>query len=399
MPMPPRARIRSQARAVLPAGTLLLIALAAGALAGCDAAAAPAQPPANAERRLPLGSLRLPPGFDLRLFAPDVPGARSLALSPSGVLYVGTRKEGKVYAVLDRDRDGRAERVLTIARGLEQPNGVAFRDGALYVAEVSRILRFDGIERRLEKPPRPVVVTAAFPRDEHHGWKFIRFGPDGLLYVPVGAPCNVCDRDEPLYASLTRLRPDGTGLAVYAHGIRNTVGFDWQPGTGVLWFTENGRDLMGDDVPPDELNRAPRAGLHFGFPHCHGAAIPDPQHGPRGGAAGCRQYTPPALALGPHVAALGMRFYTGRMFPAAYRGQIFYAEHGSWNRSRPIGYRVMTVRFEGGRAVAATPFVAGWLGRSGKAWGRPVDVEVAADGALLISDDEAGAIYRVTHRR
>lgn len=353
--------------------------------------AAPAR--AENERGLPLGSIRLPPGFRISLFSGAVPGARSLALSPGGVLYVGTRDQGRVYALLDRDRDGRAERVVTVARGLDTPNGVAFRDGALYVAEVSRVLRFDGIDGRLPDPPAPRVVSAAFPRDRAHGWKFIRFGPDGRLYVPVGAPCNVCDPERPIYASLTRLSPAGGEPEIFARGIRNTVGFDWQPGTRELWFTENGRDRMGDEVPPDELNRAPRPGMHFGFPYCHGRGIRDPEYGNR---RPCSETTPPAIELGPHVAALGMRFYTGAMFPAEYRNQVFIAEHGSWNRSDPIGYRVTLVKVQGDRALSYETFAEGWL-RGRRAWGRPVDVEVMPDGALLVSDDEAGAIYRIAY--
>lgn len=372
-------------------GSLLaaLLVLAGGSEAGAQR---------GREERLPLSSLRLPPGFTISVFSSELPGARSLALSPGGILYVGTRREGRVYAVSDRDRDGRADKVWTIARGLDQPNGVAWRDGALYVAEVSRILRFDGIDSRLDKPPAPRVVSSAYPEDTHHGWKFIRFGPDGSLYVPVGAPCNVCARKEPIFSTITRLAPGKNRPEIFARGIRNTVGFDWQPGTGVLWFTENGRDRLGDDVPPDEINRAPRAGLHFGFPQCHGR-IPDPELGPRDGAAGCRQFEQPALELGPHVAALGMRFYTGEMFPAAYRNQVFLAEHGSWNRSKPIGYRITLARIEGDRAVSSETFAEGWLRPNGRAWGRPVDVEVAADGALLVSDDEADAVYRITYGR
>jgi glucose/arabinose dehydrogenase len=355
-------------------------------------AAAAASP--RDERGLPLGSIELPPGFRISLFSGEVPGARSMALSPGGVVYVGTRDQGRVYALVDRDRDGRAERVYTVARGLDTPNGVAFRDGALYVAEVSRVLRLPGIDGRLENPPAPRVVSSAFPSDRHHGWKFIRFGPDGLLYVPVGAPCNKCDRERPIYASITRLRPGGGDPEIVARGVRNTVGFDWQPGTGVLWFTENGADRMGDDTPPDELNRAPRAGLHFGYPYCHGKGMRDPEFGER---RPCRETAPPAIELGPHVAALGMRFYTGRMFPAEYRNQVFLAEHGSWNRSEKIGYRVMLVRIEGDRAVSYEPFAEGWL-RGGNEWGRPVDVEVMPDGALLVSDDAAGAVYRISYQ-
>jgi glucose/arabinose dehydrogenase len=346
---------------------------------------------AGRQAELPLSTLHLPPGFTITLFSGAVPGARSLALSPGGVLYVGTQ-EGKVYALVDRDRDGRADRVYTVAQGLHTPNGVAVRGGALYVAEISQVLRFDGMDDHLEHPAQPVAVGPAFPTDRAHGWKFIRFGPDGQLYVPVGAPCNICEIKDP-YASITRMRADGSGREIYARGIRNTVGFDWQPGTGVLWFTDNGRDWLGDDSPPDELDRAPHAGLHFGYPFCHGGDLPDPKFG-----AGhpCSQFTPPAIKLGPHVAALGMRFYTGTMFPAEYRNQIFLAEHGSWNRSNPIGYRVSLVKVEGNRALSYQPFVEGWLA-GGHEWGRPVDVEVAPDGALLVSDDKAGAIYRIAY--
>jgi glucose/arabinose dehydrogenase len=317
-----------------------------------------------------------------------------MALSPAGTLFVGTRNEGKVYAILDRGNKGRADEVVTIASGLNMPNGVAFRDGALYVAEIGRVLRFDGIEGRLKSPPKPVVVNDTFPKDTHHGWKFLRFGPDGYLYVPVGAPCNVCERKDPRYAAIHRMKPDGTGLEIFAEGVRNTVGFDWDPETKELWFTDNGRDRMGDDRPPDELNRAPRKGMHFGFPYRHGKGISDPEYGSR---AGGRDLTKPEMELGPHVASLGMRFYTGTMFPAAYRNQIFIAEHGSWDRSSPIGYRVTVVRRKDGRAAGYEVFAEGWLqGRS--AWGRPVDVQVMPDGALLVSDDKAGAIYRIRYQ-
>ena len=341
---------------------------------------------------LPLESIRLPDGFRIGLYA-RVPNARSMALSPNRVLYVGTRDGGEVYAVTDADGDGIGERVVTIAEGLNVPNGVAWREGSLYVAETGRVLRFDGIDEALDAPPEPAVVTDDYPTERHHGWKFIRFGPDGWLYVPVGAPCNICD-PEPPYASITRIRPDGTGREIYARGVRNSVGFDWHPVTGELWFTDNGRDRLGDDAPPDELNRAPEPGLHFGYPHCHGGDISDPEFGD---ARPCSGFTPPAQKLGPHVAGLGLRFYTGDMFPAEYRNQIFIAEHGSWNRSRKIGYRVSLVRLDGsGNAVAYEPFAEGWL-QGEEEWGRPVDVLVMPDGALLVSDDEAGAIYRITY--
>lgn len=336
----------------------------------------------------------MPPGFKIDYYSKQVPGARSMTLSPKGTLFVGTRHEGKVYALRDLDGDGKAEQVFTIAAGLPQPNGVAFRDGSLYVMEPQRLLRFDGIEDKLGTPSKPVVVKADFPSEKQHSWKFIAFGPDAKLYVPIGAPCNACEKEGPLFASITRMNPDGSDFEVFARGIRNTVGFDWRREDGVLWFTENGRDRMGDDVPPDELNRAPQAGLNFGFPRCHGAKNPDPK---LGSPEDCARFTPPVLELGAHVAALGMRFYDGTMFPPEYRGQIFIAEHGSWNRSSKVGYRVMRVKLEGNRAVAYEAFAQGWLGPKGEVWGRPVDLQVMPDGALLVSDDKSGAIYRIAY--
>ena len=344
---------------------------------------------------LQLDKITLPSGFVIDNYAPDVPGARSLALGSDGTVFVSTRmRAGKVYALPNRDGDDRADEVITIASGLNVPNGVAFRDGALYVAEISRVLRFDNIEARLRDPPEPGVVKDGFPTERHHGWKFIAFGPDGKLYVQVGAPCNVCEKADERFATIMRMNPDGSDLEVFARGVRNSVGRDWHPSTGELWFTDNGRDLLGDDRPPDELNRAPQAGLHFGFPYCHGGDIPDPQYGRE---RPCSEFTPPARRLGPHVAAIGMRFYTGTMFPEEYRNQVIIAEHGSWNRSVPIGYRVTLVRLEGDRAVSYEPFAEGWL-QGREAWGRPADVLVMPDGALLVSDDRAGAVYRISYR-
>lgn len=352
----------------------------------------PACLPAGKMEGIHLDTLRLPDGFEITLLTDQVPGARSMAQSPSGILYVGTRRGGRVYAV--EELDGEPPRVVVIAEDLNVPNGVAWRDGSLFVAEIDRVLRFDDIDERLEDPPEPVLVSADFPSDTHHGWKFIRFGPDGRLYVPVGAPCNVCEEENPIYASITRMDIDGGNREIYAHGVRNTVGFDWHPETRELWFTDNGRDMMGDDLPPDELNRAPARGLHFGFPYCHGGDIPDPQFGDR---RDCSETVPPAARLGPHVASLGMRFYTGDRFPEQYRHQIFIAEHGSWNRSTPIGYRITLVRLEGSEVTSYEVFADGWL-QGEEAWGRPVDVHIAPDGSLLVSDDRAGAIYRIDYR-
>lgn len=340
-----------------------------------------------------LDLVKLPPGYKIDLFAADIPGARSMVMGPGGVLFVGTRKEGKIYAVVDRNGDYRADEVITLGSGLNMPNGVAFRDGSLYVAEVNRILRYDQIVAHLHSPPKPVIINDSFPRDKHHGWKYVAFGPDGLLYVPVGAPCNVCASADRRYATIMRMQPDGSQLEIFVHGVRNTVGFDWHPSTRELWFTNNGRDWMGDDLPPDTLHHAPVKGFHFGFPYCHGGDIPDPEYGSK---RSCAEFSPPVLKLGPHVAPLGMKFYTGAMFPSRYHNQIFIAEHGSWNRSVPIGYRITLAVFEGNKPVRYEVFAEGWL-QQGKAWGRPVDVLVLQDGSLLVSDDRAGAIYRITY--
>jgi glucose/arabinose dehydrogenase len=347
----------------------------------------------------PIERIKVPPGFEVTVFASGVRDARSMVLGDQnlpgggGTLFVGTRSAGAVYAIR---HDGRkATEVMTIASGLNMPNGVAVKDGALYVAEVNRVIRFDQVEVKLPKAADPVVVYDKYPGDRHHGWKFIRFGPDGWLYVPVGAPCNICEKADP-YSSITRLKPDGSAMEVFARGVRNSVGFDWHPQTKELWFTDNGRDMLGDDVPPDELNHAPKAGMHFGYPYCHAGTIADPEFGTR---RPCSEFTPPAKNFGAHVASLGMRFYTGSMFPPEYRGRIFIAEHGSWNRSKKSGYRVMQAKVEGGKVVEHTVFAEGFLDAAAdKAWGRPVDVLVMPDGALLVSDDYANAIYRISYR-
>ncbi|MBI2314208.1 MAG: sorbosone dehydrogenase family protein [Betaproteobacteria bacterium] len=345
-------------------------------------------------RALPLEKIRLPPGFDISVYA-EVPNARAMTLGRDGTVYVGSMSAGKVYAVLNRSGGPRAESVITLASGLLLPVGVAYRNGSLYVSEVSRILRFDRVDESLANPPKPVIVNDGFPKDRHHGWKFIAFGPDSMLYVPVGAPCNICEPDPDRYALIARMKPDGSGVEVIARGVRNSVGFDWHPVTKELWFTDNGRDWLGDDAPPDELNHAPKKDLHFGYPYCHGGAIADPEYGSK---RRCAEFSPPARNLAPHVAALGMRFYSGTMFPPEYRNQIFIAEHGSWNRSEKIGYRVSIARLAGNRVVKYEPFAEGWL-QGESAWGRPADVLVMPDGALLVSDDFAGVIYRIAYRK
>ncbi len=362
--------------------TVLLLAAATGYAAGKRA-------------DIPLELVKLPPGFKIELYANNIPNARSMVLSPHGTLFVGTRKAGRVYAVLDHDKDFFADAVVTLAKDLNMPNGVAFKNGALYVAEVSRVLRYDNIEKQLHSPPKPVIVNDRFPADTDHGWKYIAIGPDEMLYVPVGAPCNICEKDDPYYATIMRMQLDGSGLEIYAHGVCNTVGFDWHPQTKELWFTNNGRDWMGDDLPPDTLHHAPQKDLHFGFPYCHAGNIPDPRYGEK---HSCDEFSRPAMKLDPHVAPLGMKFYTGNMFPPTYRNQIFMAEHGSWNRSVPIGYRITLAVFDEKRRPRYEIFAAGWL-QGDKAWGRPVDIIEMKDGSLLVSDDRAGAIYRITYSK
>ena len=342
--------------------------------------------------------IRLPEGFSIDFFA-KAPGARSITPGAEGIYFVGTRDD-RVYAVIDDDSDGRADRVRTILTGLTMPNGVAYRGGDLYVAEVSRIIAVRGVTEQLSENPGDLdyeVITGDYPDRKAHGWKFIAFGPDGLLYVPVGAPCNVCDPEEDIFASISRIDTEDPEIEIIAQGVRNTVGFDWHPETGRLWFTDNGRDWLGDNKPPDELNRLSEPGQHFGFPYIHGKSVVDPEFGDS--LSNFNRFTEPVLELGPHVAALGMRFYTRDMFPRKYRNRIFIAEHGSWNRSEKIGYRITLVELDGPEEARYTVFASGWLDqRSGRAWGRPVDVQVMNDGSLLVSDDAGGYLYRITYR-
>jgi glucose/arabinose dehydrogenase len=336
-----------------------------------------------------LGRLELPAGFAIRVFA-EVPDARSLAVADGGArIYVGTRGT-EVFAALDPERDGVANEVLAVADGLNVPNGIAVAaDGALLVVEQSRILRIEPSGASEEIMPPGVL-----PDDVFHGWRYARFGPDGLLYIAVGAPCNVCEI-RGFEGTILRMRADGHDLQIFARGIRNSVGFDWHPRTDELFFTDNGGDFLGDSIPPDELNRAPKPDLHFGYPYQYGQGVPYPDFAGRDPP---RPTTPPALEFEAHAAALGIAFYDGSMFPAAYRGDAFVAQHGSWNRTDPVGYRVMRVRFdERGRPVGKEPFIAGWLRKDGGVLGRPVDLAELPDGSLLISDDHAGLIYRVTH--
>lgn len=345
---------------------------------------------------LPLEKIVLPEGFSIDVFATNVENARSMALSPKGTLFVGTRGQGDVYAIVDKNQDYKADKVYTIATGLKMPNGVAFRDGDLYVAEVNRILKYENIEKRLDNPPAPIVLNDTYPSETHHGWKYIAFGPDGKLYVPVGAPCNICESEDDIFNTITRINPDGSGREIVQRGIRNTVGFTWHPETGELWFTDNGRDWLGDDSPACELNHAPKDGMHFGYPYCHQGDLPDPKFGEK---YPCSDFTPPVQQLGPHSAPLGLEFYTGNQFPDTYKHQVIIAEHGSWNRSTKIGYQLSLVTLEGSKATNYQPFAKGWLDETqDEPWGRPVDIEQLPDGSILVSDDFANAIYRISYQ-
>ncbi len=344
---------------------------------------------------LPLERLNLPEGFRISLFAEGIEEARSMAMGDNGTLFVGNRKGKKVYAIQDTDGDFKADNVIVLDTTFMVPNGLAFRNGSLYVAEVNRLLRFDNIEDNLNNPPEPVVVYDDYPTEFHHGWKYIAFGPDGKLYVPVGAPCNICESEDERFASITRMDPDGSNREIYAKGVRNTVGFTWHPETGELWFTDNGRDMLGDDIPPCELNRVNEPGQHFGYPYCHGGTIKDPEFGDK---FPCTDFVAPAQNLGPHTAPLGVKFYTGTMFPEEYRGHAFIAEHGSWNRSSKIGYRITLVKLEDNEAVSYETFLDGWLDEeSQEVFGRPVDLLTLEDGSMLISDDYGDAIYRLSY--
>jgi len=342
-----------------------------------------------------LKQLHLPTGFTISIYADNVPNARSLALGDNGIVFVGSGREGKVYALQDKDQDGIAEQRYIIAENLAMPNGVAFKDDSLYVAEISRIIRFDHITQQLAHPPKPVVVFDQFPTEAHHGWKYLRFGPDNKLYTAVGAPCNICKPDKEIYASLVRLNADGSQFEIIAHGIRNTVGFDWQPETQALFFTDNGRDYLGDDSPPDELNHWSNKGDHFGYPYCHGGDILDPEFGAN---KKCKDFTPPAWKFKAHIAPLGLRFYQGQQFPSEYKNQLFVAQHGSWNRTEPQGYRVALIKLNKKQVISEQDFISGWLNKDGDVLGRPVDILTLENGSLLISDDKLGVVYKVSYQ-
>lgn len=335
-----------------------------------------------------LSQIHLPEGFHISLLTDQVPGARAMAWGDKGTLFVGSRSTDKIYAVKP---DGQ---VKVLADGLQMPVGVTFHKGDLYVSSINRIVVLHDIEAHLDSPPKAEELPAQFPKETAHGWKFIAFGPDDKLYVPVGAPCNICRPEREKYANLQRMNADGSAREVVAYGIRNTVGFTWHPQTKQLWFTDNGRDMLGDDKPDDELNKVSKVGEDFGFPDCHQGDIADPEEGKKP----CSAFTPPVAKLGSHVAALGLRFYTGEQFPAEYRDNLFIAEHGSWNRTQKIGYRVVRVELnEDGTLKRQSVFAEGWLDKNGEVHGRPADVLVAPDGSLLVSDDQNGAIYRIRY--
>ena len=344
-----------------------------------------------------LESIQLPEGFEIEIYANNISNARSMDISPSGTIFIGNRHGDNVFAIRDEDEDNIAEKKWLITNKLKNmPNGVAFHKGDLYVAEVDKLWVFKNIEDNLENPGTPILIYDDYPKDKHHGWKYIAFGPDGKLYVPVGAPCNICESKNKMYASITRMNPDGSNREIFAYGVRNTVGFTWNPNNDEMWFTDNGRDMLGDNIPPCELNRVTKPGQNFGYPYCHGDDIGDPEFG---GKYPCSDFVPPARNLGPHVAPLGLKFYNGNMFPNEYKGDIFIAEHGSWNRSKKIGYRITRVKIKENKAISYEPFIYGWLNdEEQEAWGRPVDILILDDGSMLISDDKADLIYRVSYK-
>jgi glucose/arabinose dehydrogenase len=358
-----------------------MLSLASATAAGCMAA----EPDENLSR------ITLPRGFSIRIYAENLKEPRQLAVGDQGTVFAGSGA-GKVYAIEDKNRDFIADGIYVIDRGLDRPTGVEFKSGSLYVGALDRILRYDGIEPIIDQPPAADIVTAGLPDKTQHGRRYLRFGPDGLLYVTIGAPCNVCVEDG--FAQIRRMRADGSGEEVYVSGVRNSVGMAFSPGTGRLWFTDNGRDMLGDDIPADELNQVTQPGQDFGFPYCHQGDLLDAEFGQ---GKSCTDYVPPAVKLGAHVAALGLAFYTGSMFPPAYSGALIIARHGSWNRSEKVGYDLAIVRFDAdGQPLAPEVFASGWL-QDGKQWGRPADVMQLADGSLLVSDDVADVIYRISY--
>jgi glucose/arabinose dehydrogenase len=351
----------------------------------------PAFPVPTAKDKLPVAKIKLPPGFKAEVWASDILDARGMRLGDKGTVFVSSLfVAGKIYAVTDK---GGKREVKTIAEKLFLPNGIEFYKGALYVATPKDITRYDGIEDKLDSPPKPVMVYDKLPGDVPHGWKFIKIGPDGKLYVPIGAPCNICEPDRDKYTRIIRMNLDGSGVETVVKGMRNTVGFDWHPKTHELWFGDNQRDWLAEDMPLDELNRVTKPGQDYGFPYCHSGMMADPQFG---WGKDCKNYVKPALLIGPHAAPLGMRFYTGKMFPAKYQNAIFLTRHGPWNKTEKYAADVVAVFIDAKGNARMEPFLTG-LVENNQYLGRPADVLVMKDGSLLVSDDHNGAIYRITY--
>lgn len=343
--------------------------------------------PANNE----LDYIQLPAGFEIEYFARDIENARSLVVAENGTVFVGSRQAGKVYALKDLDGDHRSDTLIVLQEGWNQPNGISIKGDDLYVAEIGKVWKFPGMVKNASPDIEPELIYDGLPTEEHHGWRYIKFGPDGKLYIAIGAPCNICLEKEDYFASISRIDDDGSNFEVVHRGIRNSVGFDWDKETGYLWFTDNGADWMGDNKPADELNVATEEGNHYGYPFCHAGEVPDPEFGEM---RDCEEFVPPAIKLGPHVAALGVTFLHDANVPEHFKNKLLIAEHGSWNRSVPIGYRVRMVDIMKNQAANYEDFAAGWLDGAVKR-GRPVDVEIYTDGSILVSDDHGDAVYRI----
>lgn len=339
--------------------------------------------------------LKLPDGFKIEHYA-NVTSARQLAFASEKVIFVASNN-GKIYAIIDENKDYKSDRVILIYEDFKVGSGIAFDNNSLYVTDLNKVFRFSKILSKLGQELKPEILTDKLPSSAYHGKRFLKFSPDERdqkrLFIGVGAPCNVCLQKNKAYSTILSLNPKDWNYQIYAYGVRNTVGFDWHPITKELWFTDNGRDWLGDNFPPDELNHAPQKGLHFGFPYLHGDNITDPEYGNRREK---REYQIPAQKLGAHVASLGMLFYTGKLFPKKYHNQILIAEHGSWNRSQKVGYRISIVEVKNNQVTSYKPFITGWT-KNESVYGRPVDLLVLKDGSLLISDDAFGKIYRVSY--
>ena len=369
------------------------------------------KPPAMAESKLaphagkmtetppsdiPISKLKLPAGFKAEIWATGLPGGRAMAVSDDGKkVYVGTRVIGRVYEVSD---EGSKRSVRVVVDKLTQPAGVAIKDGNLYVFAIDKVLRFDGIAKNGDAKPEDMTAKFDLPPEQHHNWKYVAFGPDGKLYVPFGSPCNICEPPSKEYGQIRRYNADGSGKEVIATGVRNSVGFDWHPKTKELWFTDHGRDWAGDKGFEDELNKITKVGQNFGFPYCHANGQPDPDVKK---AKPCEGVTRPVLLMGPHAAVMGIKFYTGKMFPSEYQNTAFVVRKGSWNREKPFGFDVVNVRVGEDGKASIRNFASGWQegGEGYKFWGRPAYVAQMPDGALLVSDEQVGAIYRISYQR